>query len=68
MNLAFFSGNEVFWKTRWAPSTEGTNTAYRTLMTYKETHFNGPPTPGPVDVDRNLAGPAVQPARRRRQA
>ena len=26
VNLAFFSGNEVFWKTRWAPSTEGSNT------------------------------------------
>lgn len=32
VNLAFFSGNEVFWKTRWANN-------YRTLITYKETHF-----------------------------
>ena len=30
VNLAFFSGNEIFWKTRWGPSTEGTNTPYRT--------------------------------------
>ncbi|MGA9860424.1 MAG: DUF4082 domain-containing protein [Solirubrobacteraceae bacterium] len=50
VNLAFFSGNEVFWKTRWANSSDGTNTPYRTLITYKETHFNaqvdpsGPPT------------------------
>ena len=27
VNLAFFSGNEVFWKTRWAPSTEGAERA-----------------------------------------
>ena len=24
VNLAFFSGNEVFWKTRWEPSIDGT--------------------------------------------
>jgi hypothetical protein len=45
VNLAFFSGNEIFWKTRWAPSTEGTETPYRTLITYKETHFNAPMDP-----------------------
>ncbi len=45
VNLAFFSGNEMFWKTRWGPSTEGTNTPYRTLTSYKETHFNAPVDP-----------------------
>ena len=45
VNLTFFSGNEVFWKTRWAPSTEGSNTANRTLIAYKETHFNSPVDP-----------------------
>ena len=40
VNLAFFSGNEVFWKTRWENSIDGSNTAYRTLVTYKETHVN----------------------------
>ena len=45
VNLAFFSGNEIFWKTRWGPSTEGSNTPYRTLTTYKETHFEGPTDP-----------------------
>jgi Domain of unknown function (DUF4082)/Fibronectin type III domain/Bacterial Ig domain len=45
VNLAFFSGNEIFWKTRWGASTEGTNTPYRTLTTYKETHFNSPVDP-----------------------
>jgi Domain of unknown function (DUF4082)/Fibronectin type III domain/Bacterial Ig domain len=45
VNLAFFSGNEIFWKTRWAPSSEGSNTPYRTLVSYKETHFNAPVDP-----------------------
>jgi hypothetical protein len=37
VNLAFFSGNEIFWKTRWEASIDGTNTPYRTLVCYKET-------------------------------
>jgi hypothetical protein len=37
VNLAFFSGNEMFWKTRWENSIDGTNTANRTLVSYKET-------------------------------
>jgi hypothetical protein len=41
VNLAFFSGNEVFWKTRWEASTDGTSTPYRTLVCYKETSTNG---------------------------
>ncbi len=40
LHLAFFSGNEIFWKTRWEASTDGSNTPYRTLVTYKETHAN----------------------------
>ncbi|MFF8401350.1 DUF4082 domain-containing protein [Streptomyces sp. NPDC015684] len=34
---AFFSGNEVFWKTRLAPSIDGANTANRTMVCYKMT-------------------------------
>ena len=43
VHLAFFSGNEVFWKTRWenniinSSGGLGTN-SYRTLVCYKETH------------------------------
>jgi hypothetical protein len=40
VNLAFFSGNNVFWKTRWENSIDGSNTPYRTLVSYKETHAN----------------------------
>jgi hypothetical protein len=45
VNLAFFSGNEVFWKTRWEPSIDGSNTAGRTLVAYKETHYDAPVDP-----------------------
>src|SRR6185503_7494451 len=37
VSLAFFSGNEMFWKTRYEPSIDGSSTAYRTLVSYKET-------------------------------
>ena len=40
VNMAFFSGNEVFWKTRWENSIDGANTPYRTLVCYKETLAN----------------------------
>jgi len=40
VNLAFFSGNEIFWKTRWENSIDGSGTPLRTLVTYKETHAN----------------------------
>jgi hypothetical protein len=45
VNLAFFSGNEMFWKTRWASSSAGPTTANRTVLTYKETHFSEPVDP-----------------------
>jgi Domain of unknown function (DUF4082)/Bacterial Ig-like domain/Bacterial Ig domain len=47
VSLAFFSGNEVYWKTRWEPSADGTNTANRTLVTYKETWANAKIDPSP---------------------
>jgi len=40
VNLAFFSGNEVFWKTRFEPSQAGATTPDRTLVSYKDTHYN----------------------------
>lgn len=40
VSLAFFSGNELFWKTRWESSIDGSGTTYRTLVCYKETHAN----------------------------
>lgn len=38
VNLAFFSGNEMFWKTRWENSISNGAEPYRTLVTYKETN------------------------------
>jgi Bacterial Ig domain len=40
VNLAFLSGNEVFWKTRWEDG-------HRTLVSYKETHANAKIDPAP---------------------
>jgi hypothetical protein len=45
VHWAFFSGNEIFWKTRWEPSIDGSSTANRTLVCYKETHANKPTDP-----------------------
>ncbi|HEX7287913.1 MAG TPA: N,N-dimethylformamidase beta subunit family domain-containing protein, partial [Candidatus Angelobacter sp.] len=40
VNLAFFSGNEFFWKTRWENSIDGSGTPFRTMVCYKETLAN----------------------------
>ena len=40
VNLQFLSGNEVYWHTRYEASVDGSNTAYRTLVSYKETWSN----------------------------
>ena len=48
VQLAFFSGNEVYWKTRWENSIDGSGTPSRTLVSYKETAANAiidPATP-----------------------
>ncbi len=37
VNLAFWSGNECYWKVRWENSIDGSGTAYRTMVCYKET-------------------------------
>ncbi|MGH8489959.1 MAG: N,N-dimethylformamidase beta subunit family domain-containing protein, partial [Gammaproteobacteria bacterium] len=47
VDLGFFSGNEVFWKTRWENSIDGSGTPYRTLVCYKETHANAKIDPLP---------------------
>lgn len=40
VNLAFLSGNSIYWKTRWENSIDGSSTPYRTLVCYKETWSN----------------------------
>ena len=48
IHLAFFSGNEIFWKTRWENSISASATPYRTLVTYKETHAGAKIDPLPT--------------------
>jgi hypothetical protein len=48
VHLAFMSGNEVYWKTRWGPSFDASATPYRTLICYKETRANGRIDPADV--------------------
>ncbi|HKU12101.1 MAG TPA: DUF4082 domain-containing protein [Sinomonas sp.] len=45
VNIAMFSGNEIFWRTRWEQSESGPTTAGRTLVCYKDTHFSAPTDP-----------------------
>ena len=45
VNLAFFSGNTMYWKTRWENSIDGSSTPYRTLVCYKETWDNAQTDP-----------------------
>ena len=47
VHLGFFSGNEVFWKTRWEPAIDDDGESHRTLVTYKESHDNAKIDPLP---------------------
>lgn len=48
VNLAFFSGNEIFWKTRWESSIDGASTPFTTLVSYKETREGQKIDPDPA--------------------
>jgi hypothetical protein len=50
----YFSGNEVSWKTRLAPSIDGSGTANRTLISYKETKLELASPDGIPDPDPNV--------------
>ncbi|HEU4808997.1 MAG TPA: DUF4082 domain-containing protein, partial [Homoserinimonas sp.] len=45
VNLQFLSGNEIYWRTRYEPSADGSGTPYRTLVSYKETWDNAKTDP-----------------------
>jgi hypothetical protein len=47
VNLAFFSGNEIYRKIRWENSIDGSGTPYRTMVCYNES--NAPVTTDPAD-------------------
>ena len=50
VNLSFWSGNEVYWETRFAPSISADAQPYRTLVSYKETRA------GPIDPSNQWTG------------
>jgi hypothetical protein len=50
VNLAFFSGNEVYWKVRWEDSIDGNGTPYRTLVCYKESVIGASSQGLPPDI------------------
>jgi hypothetical protein len=45
VHLAFFSGNEMYWKTRWESSIDSSGTPFRTLVCYKESVDDGADDP-----------------------
>ena len=47
VSLQFLSGNEMYWHVRWEPSADTSHTAYRTLVSYKETWSNEKIDPTP---------------------
>ncbi len=48
VNIAFFTGNEMFWKTRWESSIDPSATPNRTMVCYKETVANMKIDPSPT--------------------
>ncbi|MBV9099128.1 MAG: DUF4082 domain-containing protein, partial [Frankiaceae bacterium] len=49
VDLAFFSGNESYWKTRYAPSIDPSAQAWRTIVCYKESTPGVSPPIDPAD-------------------
>ena len=62
VNLAFFSGNEVFWRTRLEPSLDSSHTPNRTLVTYKMTKMAMNPVNGIPDPSGEWTGTWIDPA------
>ena len=65
VNIAIFSGNHAFWKTRWETSIDGTGTPYRTLVCYKETEAGAKTDPMPGVWTGTWRDPRFGPPRRR---
>ena len=64
VNMAFFSGNEVLWRTRWENSIDGTNTPYRTMVAKETLQKHATAAVDPLDppsLDGDLAIPARAP-------
>ncbi|MGK4579969.1 DUF4082 domain-containing protein [Kitasatospora sp. HPMI-4] len=61
VNLAFFSGNEMFWRTRFENSIDGSGTAYRTMVSYKESKLQIPGVDGVPDPSGQWTGTWMDP-------
>jgi Ca2+-binding RTX toxin-like protein len=59
VSLAFWSGNEVYWRTRWETSIDGSGTPYRTLVTYKEIRSGA--NTDPIDTTSTWRDPVYGP-------
>ncbi|WIM99566.1 DUF4082 domain-containing protein [Actinoplanes oblitus] len=62
VNLAFFSANEAFWRTRWEPSLAADGGDHRTLVSYKMTKMNQSPPNGVADPSGQWTGTWMDPA------
>ncbi|WP_179956692.1 DUF4082 domain-containing protein [Amycolatopsis anabasis] len=60
VHMAFLTGNDIFWKTRWENSVDGSNTAWRTLVCYKETKA-GQVDPNPAEWTGTWRDPRYSP-------
>ncbi|MBP1807042.1 N,N-dimethylformamidase beta subunit family domain-containing protein [Rubellimicrobium aerolatum] len=49
VNLLFWGGNDMYWKTRWETAISADGKEYRTLVCYKETFANYDPNAAPQD-------------------
>ena len=61
VHLAFFSGNEMFWKTRWENSIDGSSDALSNARQLQGNAQRREDRPQPR-LDRHVARPAIQPA------
>ena len=64
VNLAFFSGNDVFWKTRWENSIDGSEHAVPHAGLLQGDARQREDRSAAERVDRHVARPALQPAGR----
>ncbi|AEV84010.1 hypothetical protein ACWT_2988 [Actinoplanes sp. SE50] len=62
VNLAFFSGNEAFWRTRWEPSISAGGGDHRTLVSYKTTKTKQTPVNGVPDPSGQWTGTWMDPS------
>ena len=67
VSLSFWSGNEVYWETRFAPSISAGAQPYRTLVSYKETRA-GPIDPIPTGPEPTVIRASSPRLSRRRPA